>query len=117
MNTKQITFNIPWMSKEIAPETKAKAKKTLKTTLITVVAVSVLLLGLFFYGGNRASNFALEHANLSRNQVSFLHYEFDMEHFLPCYQVEWIADGMEYEIDVHAFNGYILKTDYERSGR
>ncbi len=83
--TRQITLNIPWFSKDIAPEKKEKAKKFLKKSLITAMAVGVLLLGLFFYGGNRAAGYALDYANLSRGQVSYLHYEVDMEHFLPCY--------------------------------
>ena len=55
--------------------------------------------------------FALERAGLARNQVTNLKAEFETEHGIALYEVEFDANGYEYEIKVNAADGSILKFD------
>ena len=55
--------------------------------------------------------FALERAGLARNQVTNLKAEFETEHGVALYEVEFDANGYEYEIKVNAADGSILKFD------
>ena len=55
--------------------------------------------------------FALERAGLARNQVTNLKAEFETEHGIALYEVEFDANGYEYEIEVNAADGSILKFD------
>ena len=56
---------------------------------------------------------ALEHAQLSSDQVRFIKkVELDYEHGRKIYEVEFYHDGFQYEYDIDAETGKILK--YER---
>lgn len=53
---------------------------------------------------------ALEHANLKQDQLDFLKpVEQDFEHGRLIYEVRFYQGGMEYEYDIDANNGTILK--------
>ena len=59
---------------------------------------------------------ALAHANLRRDQLDFVkHVELDYEHGRKVYEIKFYQGGMEYEYDVDAENGAILKfeRDYD----
>jgi uncharacterized membrane protein YkoI len=59
---------------------------------------------------------ALQHANLRRDQLDFVkHVELDYEHGRRVYEIKFYQGGMEYEYDVDAENGAILKfeRDYD----
>ncbi len=59
---------------------------------------------------------ALQHANLRRDQLDFVkHVELDYEHGRKVYEIKFYQGGMEYEYDVDAENGAILKfeRDYD----
>ena len=59
---------------------------------------------------------ALAHANLRRDQVDFVKkVELDYEHGRKVYEIKFYQGGMEYEYDVDAENGAILKfeRDYD----
>lgn len=60
---------------------------------------------------DEAIAFALERAGLNRSQVTNLKAEFKTEHGVALYEVEFDANGYEYEIDVNAADGSILKFD------
>ena len=57
---------------------------------------------------------ALKHAGLSKDQVSRLKAEFDVDDGVPQYDVEFKYDGWEYEYEIHAESGKILKWDKDR---
>ena len=59
---------------------------------------------------------ALAHSNLSRDQIDYIkHIELDYEHGRKVYEVRFFKDGYEYEYDIDAENGSILKfeKDYD----
>ncbi|MBO6106215.1 MAG: PepSY domain-containing protein [Lachnospiraceae bacterium] len=56
---------------------------------------------------------ALAYANLDRSQVDFVkRIELDYEHGRKVYEIKFYQGGFEYEFDVDAENGSILK--YEK---
>ena len=57
---------------------------------------------------------ALKHAGLSKDQVSRLKAEFDVDDGVPQYDVEFKYDGWEYEYEIHAESGKILKWDKDQ---
>lgn len=59
----------------------------------------------------RRSHSLLERAGLARNQVTNLKAEFETEHGIALYEVEFDANGYEYEIKVNAADGSIMKFD------
>lgn len=111
-NQKQIIINIPNMP-EISTEKSNKLKAMVKPLVIGAIVV-VLAIGLIWWGGGyRASQFALNHANLTQNQVSRISFDFDMERFTPTYEIEWYNNSIKQEYTVHAINGNILKIDWD----
>ena len=59
---------------------------------------------------------ALEHAQLKKNQLDFVKkIEMDYEHGRKVWEIKFYQGGMEYEFDVDAENGNILKfeKDYD----
>ena len=54
---------------------------------------------------------ALKDAGLEESQVSRLRAEFDIDDGVPEYDVEFTHDGWEYEYEIHAESGKILKWD------
>lgn len=62
-------------------------------------------------GKEKAKAIALSHAGLSESQVYKLKCELDRDDGKVLYEVEFKADGYEYEYDIDAANGNILKWD------
>ncbi len=57
-----------------------------------------------------ALNFALKKAGLKKEQVDFMKkIALDYEHGRKVYEIEFYFDGLEYEFDVDAETGRILK--------
>ena len=53
---------------------------------------------------------ALEHAQLKRDQLDFLKkVELDFEHGRKVYEIEFYNGGFEYEFDIDAETGAVLK--------
>ena len=58
---------------------------------------------------------ALEHAKLKKDQIEFLKkVELDYEHGRKIYEIEFYFNGFEYEFDIDAETGKILKFDKDR---
>lgn len=55
-----------------------------------------------------AQNIALKHAGFSANQVTALHTEYEIEHGIPQYDVEFHNGAWEYDYEIHADTGEIL---------
>ena len=56
----------------------------------------------------QAKSVALEHAGFAEDQVSFLYVTFDYDDGVPEYEVEFVANGLEYEYTIHAETGELL---------
>ena len=60
-----------------------------------------------------AQNIALKHAGFAANQVTALHAEYEIEHDVPLYDVEFRHGYWEYDYEVHADTGEILSYSKE----
>ena len=61
-----------------------------------------------------AENIALNHAGLTRDQVRFDRTEYDKDDGVPEYEIEFHADGWEYDYEIHAETGKILSSEKDR---
>ena len=61
-----------------------------------------------------AEEIALEHAGLSRQDVKFLHSEFDIDDGIRRYEVDFHQNMLEYEYSVHADSGEIISFEIDR---
>lgn len=66
-----------------------------------------------YIGKEAAEKAALDHANLSAAAVSGLYCALDIDDGVPCYEIEFRAGQMEYDYEIHAVSGAILKADAE----
>lgn len=62
-----------------------------------------------------AIDIALEHANISRDSARFTKTHLDNDDAVPNYEIEFIADGIEYEYEVAVSSGEILKSKTENA--
>ncbi len=90
---------------------------TRKNLMISAAALSLLVLvgcskdGMAGYIGTaEAKNVALENAGLTASQVKFTDVELDDKNGTQYYQVEFTADGKEYEYDIDALTGAIIES-------
>lgn len=67
-----------------------------------------------YIGEERAKTIALDHAGFTSSQVRFSKAEFDYEDGVPVYEVEFYNGGMEYEYEINAITGSIVKFSSER---
>ena len=67
-----------------------------------------------YIGKEAAKAAALAHAGLSEAQVSRMKCELDREDGRVVYEIEFKCDGMEYEYEIDASSGSVLKYDKER---
>ena len=65
-------------------------------------------------GKEAAKAAALAHAGLSESQVSRMKCELDREDGRVVYEIEFKCDGMEYEYEIDASSGSVIKYDKER---
>lgn len=64
---------------------------------------------------SEARDAALAHAGLSADQVDRLHTEYELEHGIPRYEVQFDYDGWEYDYEIHVETGEILSLDKDRN--
>lgn len=90
---------------------------TRKNLMLSAAALSLLVLagcnkdGMAGYIGTaEAKNVALENAGLTAGQVKFTDVELDDKNGTHYYQVEFTADGKEYEYDIDALTGAIIES-------
>lgn len=55
-----------------------------------------------------AQSIALKHAGFTSGQVTALHTEYEIEHGIPLYDVEFHHGSWEYDYEIHADTGEIL---------
>lgn len=61
-----------------------------------------------------AEKLALDHAGFTADQVTRLYTERDLDDRTPHYDVEFRQGGYEYDYEIHAQTGEILKSEKER---
>ena len=62
---------------------------------------------------DKAKEIALEHAGLIESKVSFIKAEKDIDAGVGKYEVEFYCDGKEYDYEISAIDGSIIKYDHE----
>ena len=67
-----------------------------------------------YIGKEAAKAAALAHAGLSESQVNRMKFELDREDGRVVYEIEFKSGGMEYEYEIDASSGAVLKYDKER---
>ena len=66
-----------------------------------------------YIGVESAKNAALTHAGVSAGQTADLEVEFDYEQGRMVYEVEFYAEGVEYDYDIDALTGEVVKSSQE----
>ncbi|MFI3116075.1 MAG: hypothetical protein R3Y12_08050 [Clostridia bacterium] len=93
---------------------KIKLNKKMITIGVSVtLGILVALLAVFITFGIKATESALYHANLTKNDVSYIRFDFEFDDFLPEYDVKWNIGMREYEYTVHAITGDLLGMDID----
>ena len=62
---------------------------------------------------DKAKEIALSHAGLTSSQVTFKRTELDFDNGIQKYDIEFCYDGKEYDYEINANNGEIIKYDYD----
>ena len=86
---------------ESAGDTLKRAVDSTKTTVDGNHAKPALTL-------EETQNIALKHAGFTADQVTALHTEYEIEHGVPLYDVEFRQGFWEYTYEIHAETGEIL---------
>ena len=90
----------------------------------TVTAVWLLALLLFtgcggnqqsaaYIGEEEAKAIALEQAGVSAEEATFSYVELDRDDGQPVYELEFRAGDTEYEYEIHAETGRVLKAEHD----
>ena len=61
-----------------------------------------------------AEEIALENAGLTREDVTFLRSEYEVDRGVPQYEVDFIHNGQEYDYHISAENGQILEYSQDK---
>ena len=61
----------------------------------------------------KAREIALTQANVSADDATFTDREFDHDDGTPTFELEFFANGYEYEYEIHAVTGAVLKAEHE----
>lgn len=61
----------------------------------------------------KAKEIALEHAGLSSDKVTFFKANKEFDDGIQKYEIEFYSNGKEYDYEINAYNGQIIKYDYD----
>lgn len=94
-----------------------------KTAYFTAAIAALLSITLFttpthateLIGEARAKEIALQHAQVSPQNARFTKMKVDKDDGCTEYEVEFYADGTEYEYDIDAHTGKIVKFSHEKA--
>ncbi len=67
-----------------------------------------------YIGAEQAKSTALSHAGISASAAVFTKAEFDFDDGTPVYELEFYANGIEYEYEIHAGTGAVIKFERDR---
>lgn len=62
---------------------------------------------------DEAKAIALNKANITEEQITYTQESFEYDDGIAVYQVDFISDGMEYEVEINAIDGTIVEYDVE----
>lgn len=94
---------------------------------ILIVGVIIMFFGLIpnlfaqskstgeYIGFEKAVNIALEHANLTEKDTTKLTAELDYDDGIAEYEIDFLKDNVEYEYDIDAKTGEIIKFCQEKN--
>lgn len=92
---------------------KAVAKKQTDSPGVKVPAVG----NAKDIGLEKAKEIALKHAGYETDKVTFTEAKLDHDDGVAEYEIEFYADGKEYEYDIHSVTGEILDFEVEKEAR
>lgn len=99
---------------ELAPLSINELNLLSTSTTVTTTAESVgQASDKAYIGTGRAKEIAIEHAGFTAADVVGIQVEMDYEHGVMVYEVEFYADAYEYDYDINAETGEIVKNDRE----
>lgn len=91
-------------SKDAAvPQTVAESRSTAQTAAQTAEITA-----------EQAKTYAYQHAGVSADAVQYCKVDTDWEHGSLIYEVDFVANGMEYDYDINSA-GIVMKWDIERA--
>lgn len=64
-------------------------------------------------GADQAKSIAISHAGFSASDVQFLKMDYEEEDGQMVYEIEFYKDGVEYDYEISAATGEIIKCDFE----
>lgn len=85
---------------------------TAETTSVTTAATTATAAA-GIISSQEAESIALTHAGLTADKVRGLHSEYDRDHGREEYEVEFYADGYEYDYEINAQTGEIISHNKE----
>ena len=94
--------------------------KKLTAMVLALVMVLALAAGAFAAGRvtkEEAKQIALNKAGVTEEEATFTKAKRDYDDGREEYEFEFYANGMEYEVDVDANTGRVVKFEVERNGR
>jgi len=91
-----------------------------KIFAMVLVAAMVMMMGACALAENRitedaAKKIALERAGMTADQVRFTRAHLDNDDGRLEWEIEFVADGMEYEFDIDAQTAAVFDMDIERA--
>ena len=69
-----------------------------------------------YIGVDDAKTAAYAHAGVSASDVLYVETDFDSEHGVMVYEVEFYAGSVEYEYDINALTGEVVKYEQKNTG-
>ncbi len=67
-----------------------------------------------YIGKSQAKDIALKHAGVSENQARDVEIDLEKDNGTPYYDIEFDANGYEYDYHIHALTGAVLKSQKEK---
>ncbi len=89
------------------PAENSTAQKTEKNPVVTTLPATGKVTR------DEAKQIAFDHAGVKAENVYNLKIEYDRDDRIPSYEIEFNVDKLEYEYDIHAETGKILKAEKE----
>lgn len=69
-----------------------------------------------YIGADAAKKTALDHAGLSAAEIASLEVDYDWEHGRMVYELEFVANRIEYEYEIDAVTGDVVKFEHGQQG-
>ena len=67
-----------------------------------------------YIGETAATNAALNHAKVNKSAAQSLTVKLDYDDGVACYEIEFCSAGVEYDYEINAFTGAVVKSEQDR---